>query len=390
MPSRPPARRTARPPEQPTALWTSRRAVLRAAGLAALAAPLAACGALPDPRDVRVDPDWPGSPAPPVPDADERARRAAATSARDLAARALGAAPADLHAEDARSRALAAVVAACAVHLEQLGGAPTATATTAPTGPPSAPGTASGPDAAGGTGADAGALVDALVAAARTAGDDLAVTSPGLARLLASVAASRALLARELAAAVGAPEPPLPPLPAVEGDARTTDGEEPDALDTEDAGGGDASPAGPADPADAAGAGLVRVAAATLAASRAAEVAAASLDGERRERALGLRDAMAQEAAALGPALERSGAETPVPEAGYALPSPVRGPQDAEALVVLVLDRLAATALGAVADLPGDRRALAADVLLRSAAAALPWRPSPDPAALALPGTSAP
>ncbi len=358
----------------------------------ALAAPLAGCGALPEMGDVRVDPDWPGSPAPPVPNADERARRAAAASARDLAARALGAAPADLPAEDARSRALATVVAACAVHLEQLDGAPTATATAAPTGPPSAPGTAAGPGAASGTGGDAGALVDALAAAARRAGDDLAGTSSGLARLLASVAASRALLARQLAAAVGAPEPALPPLPDVEGDARTTDGEEPaaqDPQDTEDAGGGDASPAGPADSADAEGAGLVRVAAGALAASRAAEVAAASLDGERRERALQLRDALAREAVALGPAIAASGAEPPVPEAGYALAFPVRGPQDAAALVVLVLDRLAATALGAVADLPGDRRALAADVLLRSAAAAGAWRPSPDPAALALPGTSA-
>ncbi|MEJ5866288.1 DUF4439 domain-containing protein [Pseudokineococcus sp. 5B2Z-1] len=393
MPRRPPARLPTRPPEQLTAPWTSRRAVLRAAGLAALAAPLAGCGALADLRDVRVDPDWPGSPAPPVPDADERARRAAATSARDLAARALGTVPADLPAADAGARALAEVVAACAVHLEQLDGAPTATGTAAPSGPPSAPGAAAGPDAASGTGGDAGALVDALAAAARGAGDDLAGTSPGLARLLASVAASRALLARQLAAAVGAPEPALPPLPAVKGNASTTDGEEPaaqDSQDTEEAGGGDASPAGPADPADAAGAGLVRVAAGALAASRAAEVAAASLDGGRRERALSLRDALAREAAALGPAIAASGAEPPVPEAGYALASPVRGPQDAAALVVLVLDRLAATALGAVAELPGDRRALAADVLLRSAAAAGAWRPSPDPAALALPGTSAP
>ncbi len=354
----------------------------------ALAAPLAGCGALPEMGDVRVDPDWPGTPAPPVPDADERARRAAAAGARDLAARALGAAPADLPAEDARSRALAAVVAACAVHLEQLDGAPTA-----PTRPPSAPGTAAGPGAASGTGGDAGALVDALAAAARGAGEDLAGTSPGLARLLASVAASRALLARQLAAAVGAPEPALPPLPDVEGDARTTDGEEPaaqDPQDTEDAGGGDASPAEPADPADAEGAGLVRVAAGALAASRAAEVAAAPLDGGPRERALQLRDGLAREAAALGPAIAASGAEPPVPEAGYALASPLGGPQDAAALVVLVLDRLAATALGAVADLPGDRRPLAADVLLRSAAAAGAWRPSPDPAALALPGTSTP
>ena len=353
-------------PSRPLPRSPTRRSALGLLGLvplAALGAPLAGCGALPALEDVRVDPDWPGTAPPPVPDADELARRDAVA-----AARALRGAASELAPSPAETAALALVADACAVHLQQLGEPVGADEEGggAPTGSPSVATPAHEPPSAA-------VVLDGLVAAARSARSAVPGTSGGLARLLASVAASRALLAGAVAVAAQLPAPAVPePLPAPAG--------------------GRASGTGgaTATPAPEAGA-LADVVAGALAASRAAEVAAASLGEDARDRALALRDDLAREAQALADALAAAGAAAPVPAPGYALPGPVTDAQDAVGLVVLVLDRLAATALGAVPALEGGRRLLAADVLARAAAAAAAWRPGPlDAGVAALPGTTAP
>jgi len=361
-------------PSRPPTWSPTRRSALGLLWLAALGAPLAGCTNLPALEDVRVDPDWPGTAPPPVPDADELARRDAAGAARvlgasaaalrELAGGAEGAGDEE-GAGGAEGAALALVADACAVHLEQLG-EPVDEA--APTGPTA---TASGSPTARAQSAQE--LVADLVAASSGARAAVPGTSPGLARLLASVAASRALLARAVAGATGLPAPDVPePLPPP-GDASGPGGAERSA------------------PPSSEGAALPEVAAGALAASRAAEVAAASLQDDDRDRALALRDALSQEAQALAAVLGAAGAEAPVAAPGYALPGPVTGAQEAVDLVVVVLERLAATALDAVPALEGDDRLRAADVLARTATAAAAWRPSPaDVASTALPGTAAP
>ncbi|WP_299034129.1 DUF4439 domain-containing protein [uncultured Pseudokineococcus sp.] len=355
-------------PSRPLPGSPTRRRALGLLALAALGAPLAGCSRLPALDEVRVDPDWPGAPAPPVPDADELARREAAGAAGALRASAalLEPDPAAL------APALALVVDVCAVHREQLGepvdaAAPTATATGAPSAPaPSA-------EALVAEAPSAEALLAELVAAAGSARAAVPGTSPGLARLLTSVAASRALLAESLAAAAALPAPAAPPLPA------PADG---DAV-------GSGEPGATGAPVPRGAAALLDVVDGQLAASRAAEVAAAALGDDDRARALALRDALVLEAQALAGAV--AGGPTPVPAPGYALPGPVTGPEDAVGLVVVVLERLAATALEAVPALDGEERLLAADVLARTSVTAAAWRPRPaDAATLALPGTAAP
>ncbi|WP_432501297.1 DUF4439 domain-containing protein [Kineococcus arenarius] len=171
-----------------------RRTVL--AALAALAgAPLAAgCG-------VRwVSGTEPTPTAQPGP--DDEARERAVDDARGLLARALTLGPAGAGATPATApaavqRVAASVVDACTAHLRALGADPVAPASAQP-----------------GASGDASALAQELAAAAGRALDALPGVGGGMARLLCSVAASRALLADATATAAGAPPPPVPLAPA--------------------------------------------------------------------------------------------------------------------------------------------------------------------------------
>lgn len=325
---------------------------------------LAGCSSLPDLSAVRVDPDWPGTAAPPVPDADERARARAADDARALrrAAEAFLAAGA----EGAPAVAAALVVAAGTEHLAALGepddgpdGAPgTGAPTTAPTDAPAS---------------SAAALAEQVAGAAEAARADVPGTSSGLARLLAAVAASRSLLAQRVQ---GAPEVPDPSAVTGAGPAGSVTGT---VLTPPQAVPGEA-------------AALEGLAAGALAAARGVEVAAASLADDARAQALDLRGALEAEADVVAAALVAVGGRAPVAAPDYVLPAPLGGADDAVALVTLVLDRLAATALDAVPALVGERRLVAADTTVRAAAWADAWRPGgpADDVRLALPGTTAP
>ncbi|MEJ5915895.1 DUF4439 domain-containing protein [Pseudokineococcus sp. 1T1Z-3] len=364
---------------------TSRRRVL---GLL-VGAPLLATGGCGWSGDVRLDRDWPGTPPDPVPDADELARRRAADASRRVRAQALSLSP---------TAATELVVAVAGRHFVELGATPAASPapgdgeagadrageepagaaplptdlpTDLPTGLPADP--ADLPPAPPPTAAD---LVGALLAGAREAGSDVPGTSAGMARLLASVAASRWTLAAAVAADAGlpAPEPPPAGLPAGEGPAATP---------------GPAPEEGPTPGPDAGTSRLADLATGALAASRGVEVAAASLGGDARARALALRDGLAAEADALAPLLLAAGLPAPVPAPGYVLPAPLGGPDDAVALVVTLLDRLSVAALAAVPALPGRERLAPARVLTRTALAARTWRPGgADEQSVALPGTT--
>lgn len=321
---------------------------------------LAGCSSLPDLSAVRVDPDWPGTADPPVPDADERARARAADDARTLrrAADAFLAAGA----EGAPAAAAALLVAAGAEHLAALGEPVDGPVTGGPTSTPTAP---PAPSAA--------ALAEQVAGAAEAARADVPGTSAGLARLLASVAASRSLLAQRVS---GAPEVPDPSAVTGAGPAGSVTGT---VLTPPQAVPGEA-------------AALEGLAAGALAAARGVEVAAASLADDARARALDLRGALEAEADVVAAALVAVGGRAPVAAPDYVLPAPLGGADDAVALVTLVLDRLAATALDAVPALVGERRLVAADTTVRAAAWADAWRPGgpADDVHLALPGTTAP
>lgn len=342
---------------------------------AATAVTLAGCG-------VRWETD---APSEPVPDAAESARRTAVDDALDLAAAARAAATG---ADAATAEVLALVDGAATAQADALGGVydsglpaptPTPTATATPVA------------------ADPGTVLAQLGAGTSQArADAIGAADPGLARLLASVAASRAQLAARLAGALGT-EPP-----AVDTALAATDWTSGGAADGSGSGDGSAaqSPAAtpsataaPTEPADAQGDDLDRTTLLTLAlaedqAGFGFEVAAARLDDAERERARA--QAAAHRAAATAWALagDVAGTTDDPRRVSYALGADVSTPDAVRTFCAGLLTDLATSyADAALATTAGSAdRAATVDALRENAVAALAWQGTPTPLP-ALPAT---
>jgi len=316
------------------------------------------------------------APAEPVPDAAEAARRSAVDAALDLGAAARAAAPG---APAPAAEVLTLVDIAAAGQAQALGGVydsglpgatPTATATPAPA-------VTAGP-------ADVLALLGTSASEARA--DALAAPDPGLARLLASVAASRAQLATRLAAALGT-EAPAVDAPA----------DEPSAAGAADgSGSGDGSAtgtpatatpsAGPTEPADAQGTDLDRttLVGLVLAEDQAGfglEVAAARLGSTERQAARA--EATERRAAATAWALAAgvAGTADDPRRVSYAIDGDITTPEGVRAFAAGLLTDLAAAYGDAVRQTSArsaDRTATV-DGLRECAVAALGWGVAPTP-----------
>jgi len=184
-------RTTPRPSARPAPVRSPRAralAVTLALGTAAL---LSGCG-------LRLETD---PPAEPVPDAAEQVRRDAVDDALALAAAADAAGPG---ADEDVAGVLGLVSSTAASQVEALGGVYDSGLADAPGATPSPTASATDPAA---TPADVLALLGDAASEARA--DARATDEPGLARLLASVAASRAQLTDRLAGALGTEAPPV-------------------------------------------------------------------------------------------------------------------------------------------------------------------------------------
>lgn len=347
---------------------------------AATAATLSGCG-------LRWETD---APSEPVPDAAEAARRTAVDDALDLAAAARAAAAG---ADAATAEVLALVDGAATAQADALGGVydsglPAATPTPTTTATPV-------------TADPASVLARLGTGTSQARADAIGAVDPGLARLLASVAASRAQLAARLAGALGT-EPPV-----VDTALAATDWTPGGSADGSGSGDGSAdgsaaqspspSPdasatAAPTAPADAQGDDLDRttVLALVLAEDQAGfglEVAAARLDDAERERARS--QAAAHRAAATAWALagEVAGTADDPRRVSYALGADVSTPDAVRTFCAGLLTDLAAAYADAVlATSAGTTdRAATVDGLRENAVASLAWQGTPTP----LPGLPA-
>ncbi|MFF1528635.1 DUF4439 domain-containing protein [Cellulomonas sp. NPDC058312] len=311
-------------------------------------------------------------PGEPVPDAVEQARRTAVTDATELRLAAAGAAQG---AAEPVAGVLALVGTTAATQEAALGGVydsglpaatptPTATATATPATP-----------------AEVLALLGEAASAART--DARTATDPGLARLLASVAASRAQLVDLLAAALGVEAPAVDADPAAAADPGAA------AASPSPSSSPTASP-GP-DP-DAAGTDLGRATLVALVlaedqAGQGFEVAAARLSDDDRDRA---RTAGAQHraaASAWAAAAGVAGTADDPRRVSYAVEGDLTTPEGVRAACAALLVDLAAVHADAVLESAAgttDRTAVV-DGLRTSAVAALGWGAAP----AALPGLPA-
>lgn len=328
-------------------------------------------------------------PAEPVPDAAEDARRTAVDDALALAEAAQAAAAG---AGEPVAAVLTLVVDAASTQVDALGGvydsglpdpepdpdAPSPTATTAPAATP----------------AD---VLEQLGAAASTArADALGADDPGLARLLASVATSRAQLTDRLATALGVEAPAVDAEPEADwtsggaadgsgsGDGSATS---PAATPSEPATPTGSPGAGGATPgADAVGTDLDRpnLLALTLAEDQAGfgfEVAAARLSDDARSLA---RDAAARHratAATWATAAGVSGTADDPRRVSYELDGDVSSAEAVRAFCAGLLSDLAAVHADAVlvTDAGTADRAAAVDGLRTSAVEALRWGGTPTP-----------
>lgn len=336
-------------------------------------------------------------PAEPVPDAAEDARRTAVDDALALAEAAQAAAAG---AGEPVAAVLTLVVDAASTQVDALGGvydsglpdpepdadapSPTATATTAPVATP----------------AD---VLGQLGAAASTArADALTAEDPGLARLLASVATSRAQLTDRLAAALGVEAPAVDAAPGPgwtsggaadgsgSGDGSATSSATPSepATPTGSPGADGATPGdGGATPgADAVGTDLDRpnLLALTLAEDQAGfgfEVAAARLSDDARSLA---RDAAARHRATAGTwatAAGVSGTADDPRRVSYELDGDVSSAEAVRSFCAGLLSDLAAVHADAVlvTDAGTADRTAAVDGLRTSAVEALRWGGTPTP-----------
>ncbi|QGQ19657.1 DUF4439 domain-containing protein [Cellulomonas sp. JZ18] len=313
--------------DRPAAPAPVRRARLRRTlALAALVLPLTACG-------LRLETP---PPAEPSPDAVEQVRGRTVADALDLAADAEGLAATTP--EGPAREVLEDVVAHAARHAAEAGGVydsglPRPTPSTTPT-PRPAP--------------DAGTLLVTLVEDAATASADAdAVPDGPLARLVASVATSRADLARRLSTATGLP------LPAVDEDRDEPSGSGASA-------GASPAPSPDATPATATGAHADALAAVALAhdeAGYAYEVLAARRSGDAREDARAAaarhRAAGARWAAAAGVV----GRSDDPRRSAYALPAALDDPVVLEDLARRVESAVTDAYATAVATAPAGGRA---------------------------------
>ena len=103
-------------------------------------------------------------------------------------------------------------------------------------------------------------------------------------------------------------------------------------------------------------------------------VAGARLAGTDRRRALAGWSAHGARRDRLAGLVAARGATPVPPAASYALPSPVRTPGDAVALLTVLEERLADVYADAVARLTGDLRGMAATGLADAAVAGARWR----------------
>lgn len=376
-----------RPSERPAP--TRRQVLARAVQIALVgsgAAVLVGCGV--PWGDIRFDDD---EPLPtPGPGPDELARRRAVTDAAALLALALAVASArtDL-------APLASTVADHhRAHLTSLG---SSTAEEADTGIATGSGTHTGTPSVAATSTTAGSSSDADAtptatppldpvarwaereadAAARCLAD-LDGVSGGLARLLASIAASRAVHARLAATATGLPEPALPgtgPVPQ----AAATPAPDDTGSTTSPSSPTTAAPAPTAAPTaldvdDAGRAALARAVDGEHAAIYAYGVIGARLGETGTPRARDALEAHEDTLDRVAALLTRSSSTAPAAAPAYVLPTPITDPRGAVTAAVQLEERLATTYTDLVAASSAPVRSIAARLLVRTALQAAYWR----------------
>jgi Domain of unknown function (DUF4439) len=361
MPSRSAAERVSPAPATP------RRSVLRGALAAVALAAVSGCGI--DVDDIRWDDD---GPLPrPTPGPDELARRRGVDSAQALLAACTAAASAR---PDARS-VLEAVALQHSAHLVALGVRPLQTPPPSRTSPPESA-TPTGPPSTATPGTDVlGDLVGQHSAAASQAMTDTTTTSGPLARLLAQIAAARAVQARSVAAALGQPAPPDPaPVPSSTGFPTTS------ATTTAPPGAPRTASSSPS-PTAPLGDDVAAAVSAALEGEHAAVYGYQALtvrlaDGARQQ---GLAAIAAHQNVVdqLEAVLRRAGGTPPVAAPAYRLPGPISDAAQATALAAQLESSLAALDADLIAVSKGELRALAVDLLLQRALAAFSWGAPP-------------
>lgn len=373
-----------RPSARPAPVRSPRARALAAVLALGTAALLSGCG-------LRLETD---PPAEPVPDAAEQVRRDAVDDALALAAAADAAGPG---VDEDVAGVLGLVSSTAASQVEALGGVYDSGLADAPGATPSPTPSATDPAA---TPADVLALLGDAASEARA--DARATDEPGLARLLASVAASRAQLTDRLAGALGTEAPPVDAEPE---DGFTAGGS------ADGSGSGDGSAALPSasgtasgspgptpaptatGAADALGTDLDRSDALALVraedqAGYGFEVAAARLSDDARARARTAAAAHRAAATAWAEAVGVAGTAEDPRRVAYELDADLSAPEAVRAFAAGLLTDLAAVHADAVLETGASTadRTAAVDGLRTSAVESLAWGAAPT----ALPGLPEP
>ncbi|WP_147793851.1 DUF4439 domain-containing protein [Cellulomonas sp. Y8] len=375
------SRRPSRPAPHPAPARSRRARAL--AGVLALgtAALLAGCG-------LRLETD---PPAEPVPDATEQVRRDAVDDALALAT---AAEAATAGTDEGVAAVLGLVASTSEVQVEALGGVYESGLAEDPDATPSPTPSATDPAA---TPADVLALLGGAASEARA--DARATDDPGLARLLASVAASRAQLADRLAAALGAEAPAVDAEPeggfTAGGSADGSGSGDGSAALPSASASGSATPAPSptaTGPADALGADLDRADALALVlaedqAGYGFEVVAARLSDDARAQARSAAAAHRAAATAWAEAVGVAGTAEDPRRVAYELGGDLSSAEAVRTFAAGLLTDLAAVHADAVLDTGASTadRTAAVDGLRTSAVEALSWGATPT----ALPGLPA-
>lgn len=375
------SRRPSRPAPHPAPARSRRARAL--AGVLALgtAALLAGCG-------LRLETD---PPAEPVPDATEQVRRDAVDDALALASAAEAATEG---ADEGVGAVLGLVASTSEVQVEALGGVYESGLAEDPDATPSPTPSATDPAA---TPADVLALLGGAASEARA--DARATDDPGLARLLASVAASRAQLTDRLAAALGTEAPAVDAEPeggfTAGGSADGSGSGDGSAALPSASASGSATPAPSptaTGPADALGADLDRADALALVlaedqAGYGFEVAAARLSDDARAQARSAAAAHRAAATAWAEAVGVAGTAEDPRRVAYELGGDLSSAEAVRTFAAGLLTDLAAVHADAVLDTGASTadRTAAVDGLRTSAVGSLSWGATPT----ALPGLPA-
>jgi hypothetical protein len=328
----------------------------------------------------------PAGPTAPVADQQAAGRAVLAARARLAALPALSAERPDL------GPLVGAIETDHRAHLAALGVSASGSASASPSGAGSASASASAAPTATATATAAGsaaataagsvsvpATIGAEWRAAQQALDDVAITTPATAGLLARIAAARAVHADLLAAASAAAAPAdLVPTPTTSPGPTSSPTGSPAGSPTETATG---SPTGTAVPTTNA-VGLDGVAAAALSSQLAGEHAAvfayglitARSSGARQTTARALWQAHRARRDALESRLAEAGLSPPAAEPAYDVGPVPTTPDQVNTLAARVEDGLAAVALGVVTTTTGQVRSDAAADLIRAARRAAGWR----------------